>query len=73
MRMRSSANEGDPAPDGASIELTPMVKAAGADTVDEVVDHFIHRFLRVTLAQKDRAVLVDFLRGKVGDRRRTAE
>ena len=30
----------------ASIELTSMVKAAGADTVDEVVDHFIHRFLQ---------------------------
>jgi Protein of unknown function (DUF1800) len=50
----------------AAIELTTMVKVAGADTVDEVVDHFIHRFLRVTLAQKDRAVLVDFLRGKLG-------
>jgi Protein of unknown function (DUF1800) len=50
----------------AAIELTPMVKSAGADTVDEVVDHFIHRFLRVTLAQKDRAVLVDFLRGRLG-------
>ena len=43
-----------------------MVKAAGADTVDEVVDHFLHRFLRVRLAQMDRAVLVDFLRGKLG-------
>jgi Protein of unknown function (DUF1800) len=50
----------------AAIELTTMMKVAGADTVDEVVDHFIHRFLRVTLAQKDRAVLVDFLRGKLG-------
>jgi Protein of unknown function (DUF1800) len=50
----------------ASIELTSMVKVAGADTVDEVVDHFIHRFLRVTLAPKDRQVLVDFLRGKLG-------
>jgi hypothetical protein len=50
----------------AAIELTTIVKVAGADTVDEVVDHFIHRFLRVTLAQKDRAVLVDFLRGKLG-------
>ena len=43
-----------------------MVRLAGADTVDKVVDHFIHRFLRVTLVQKDRAVLVDFLRGKLG-------
>lgn len=50
----------------AGIELTAMMKAAGADTVDEVVDAFIHRFLRVTLAEKDRAVLVDFLRGRLG-------
>lgn len=50
----------------AAIDLTSMVKAAGAGTVDKVVDHFIHRFLSVTLAQKDRAVLVDFLRGKLG-------
>ena len=38
----------------------------GADTADKVVDHFVHRFLRVPLADKDRAVLVDFLRGKLG-------
>ena len=50
----------------AGIELTAMMKAAGADTVDEVVDAFIHRFLRVTLAEKDRMVLVDFLRGRLG-------
>jgi hypothetical protein len=50
----------------ASIQLTPLVAAAGADTVDEVVDHFIHRFLRITLDPKDRAVLVDFLRGRLG-------
>jgi Protein of unknown function (DUF1800) len=50
----------------APIALAAMVKTAGADTVDEVVDHFIHRFLRVALAPKDRAVLVDFLRGKLG-------
>jgi hypothetical protein len=48
----------------AAIDLTAMVKAAGAKTPDEIVDHFIHRFLRVPLAEKDRAVLVDFLRGK---------
>ena len=52
-----------------AIELTAMVEAAHADTVDKVVDHFIHRFLRVTLAEKDRAVLVDFLRGKLGTSR----
>ena len=43
-----------------------MARAAGADTVDKVVDHFVHRFLSVPLADKDRAVLVRFLRGKLG-------
>jgi hypothetical protein len=50
----------------AAIDLTTMVESAGADSAEEVVDHFVHRFLRVTLADKDRAALVDFLRGKLG-------
>jgi hypothetical protein len=50
----------------APMQLAAMVKAAGADTVEKVVDHFIHRFLRVGLTPKDRAVLVDFLRGRLG-------
>src|SRR5438093_1863852 len=50
----------------ATIDLTARVKAAGADTVDKVVDHFVHRFLSVALADKDRAALVSFLRGKLG-------
>jgi uncharacterized protein (DUF1800 family) len=50
----------------AAIDLTAMTRAAGADTVDKVVDHFVHRFLSVALADKDRAVLVGFLRGKLG-------
>ena len=50
----------------APIDLTSMVKAAGADTVDKVVDHFARRFLSVTLAEKDRTLLVDFLKGKLG-------
>jgi hypothetical protein len=50
----------------ATIDLTAMTRAAGADTVDKVVDHFAHRFLSVPLADNDRAVLVSFLRGKLG-------
>ena len=50
----------------ATIDLTAMTRAAGADTVDKVVDHFVHRFLSVALADKDRAVIVGFLRGKLG-------
>ena len=50
----------------APIDLTSMARAAGADTVEKVVDHFVDRFLRVRLAPKDRQVLVDFLRAKLG-------
>jgi uncharacterized protein (DUF1800 family) len=45
-----------------SIDLVAMVAAAHADTPDKVVDHFIRRFMRVSLAGKDRQVLVDFLK-----------
>jgi hypothetical protein len=47
-----------------SIDLMAMVQAAKADTPEKVVDHFLHRFMRVSLADKDRQVLVDFLKGK---------
>jgi len=50
----------------AGINLTAMVTAAGADTADKVVDHFARRFLSVPLAEKDRALLVRFLRDKLG-------
>ena len=50
----------------AAIDLTAMTTAAGADTVDKVVDHFVHRFLSVPLAARDRAALVGFLSGKLG-------
>jgi uncharacterized protein (DUF1800 family) len=50
----------------AKIDLTAMVSTAGADTVDTVVDHFVHRFLSVTLADRERGLLVEFLRGKLG-------
>jgi hypothetical protein len=50
----------------AGIDLTAMITAAGADTADKVVDHFTGRFLSVPLAEKDRALLVAFLRDKLG-------
>ena len=50
----------------APIDLTAMTREAGAQTVDAVVDHFVHRFLSVSLAEKDRAALVTFLRAKLG-------
>ena len=51
---------------GGSHAEIPLIDAAHATTVDAVVDHFVSRFLSVGLAQKDRAVLVEFLRGKLG-------
>ena len=50
----------------AKIDLTAMVGAAGADTADKVVDHFLRRFLSVPLADRERGLLVEFLRGKLG-------
>ena len=50
----------------AAIDLTALVKAAGADTVDGAVDHLVARFLSVPLAAGDRRVLVEFLRGRLG-------
>jgi hypothetical protein len=48
-----------------------MTKAAAADTAGKVVDHFIQRFLSVRLAEKDRALLVDFLERRLGTSRIT--
>ena len=50
----------------AAIDLAAIVTAARADTADKVVDHFARRFLSVPLAEKDRALLVSFLRDKLG-------
>jgi uncharacterized protein (DUF1800 family) len=50
----------------ADLDLAAMIAAAHAGTVEAVVDHFVHRFLSVPLARQDRAVLTDFLRGKLG-------
>ena len=53
----------------APIEMTSLVAAAGADTVEKVVDELATRFLSVPLEEKDRAALVAFLRGKLGSSR----
>jgi uncharacterized protein (DUF1800 family) len=50
----------------APIDVTAMIAAAGAETVDEAVDHLARRFLSVPLADRDRALLVSFLRDKLG-------
>jgi uncharacterized protein (DUF1800 family) len=50
----------------AELNLTAMIRASGADTAEEVVDHLLQRFLRVRPSDTDRAVLVDFLRKETG-------
>lgn len=50
----------------AAIDVTAMIAAAGAHTADQAVDHLVRRFLRVPLAETDRAALVGFLRRKLG-------
>jgi len=50
----------------AKIDLAAMAAAAGADTADKVVDHFVRRFVSVPLGDADRRLLVDFLRGRIG-------
>jgi hypothetical protein len=50
----------------APIDLAAMIAAAGAETVEEAVDHLVRRFVSVPLTEKDRALLVSFLRDKLG-------
>jgi hypothetical protein len=52
----------------APVDLAAMIAAAGATTPEQVVDHFVHRFLRVPLADADRGAIVEFLRAKLGQR-----
>lgn len=49
----------------AMLNLTSIVKAAGADSPEKIVDHFVTRFLSVAPNAKDRAVLVEFAKTKV--------
>jgi hypothetical protein len=50
----------------AAIDLTAMMDAAGAATPEAAVDQLARRFLSVPLADQDAAVLVDFLRDRLG-------
>jgi len=50
----------------AAIDLTAMVRAAGAGTPEQMVDHLASRFLSMPMAAKDRTVLIEFLRSRLG-------
>jgi len=53
----------------ARIDLTTMVRSAGAETADAVVDHFAARFLSVPLPAKERGILAKFLSDRMGSSR----
>ena len=53
----------------ANLDLARMLQDARATTVEQVVDHFVQRFLRVPLSPDSRTVLVEHLRGDLGDDR----
>ena len=53
----------------AAVNVTAMIQAARADTPDKIVDHLARRFLSVMPGEKDRAVLIEFARGKLGSAR----
>jgi len=48
----------------ADLNMAAMVASSGATTPDAIVDALTKRFLSAPLSQKDRDVLVDFMRGK---------
>ena len=50
----------------ADVDLASIVRAAGAETAAEAVDHLLLRFLRSPLDAKDRQTLVDFLEDRLG-------
>ena len=53
----------------ADLDLARMLQEARATTVEQVVDHFVQRFLRVPLGPESRTILVEHLRGELGDDR----
>ena len=53
---------------GAKIDLTGMVRSAGAATVADVVDAFTTRFLSQPLAVSDRRRLVAFAATRLGEK-----
>ena len=50
----------------ADFHLAPMVRAAGAETAAEAVDHLLLRFLRTPPDGDDRQGLVEFLENRLG-------
>ena len=52
----------------ADVNLTSLVRAAGAETAAAAVDHLLLRFLRAPLANEDRQALVAYLEEQLGSK-----
>ena len=50
----------------AELDMVALLADAGAARVEDVVDHLIRRFLRVSPSASDRVVLVEFLQEELG-------
>ena len=50
----------------AELDMVTLLADAGAERVEDVVDHLIRRFLRISPSASDRMVLVEFLREELG-------
>ena len=50
----------------AQINLTEIVLDKGLEETEQVVDYFVHRFMRVRPAETERQMLVDFLTDELG-------
>ena len=50
----------------AQINLSRLVRENDLHTTSEVVDYFIHRFMRVAPGEEARRILVEFLDGELG-------
>ena len=50
----------------AELDMVTLLADAGVARVEDIVDHLIRRFLRVSPSAFDRAVLVEFLREELG-------
>jgi hypothetical protein len=55
-------------PVSAKVELVAMVRASGAKDSGAAVDHLARRFLSTPLAVTDRARLVEYLNGRLGQK-----
>jgi hypothetical protein len=48
----------------APLDLVGLTRAAGADSAEQIVDHFVVRFVSAPVSPKDRSLLVEFLAKK---------